>query len=161
MPGAQLPAKYLCLLLATFACDLATQLMPAAHKQGRQKCNAKATGEEKGDPSKGGRAQPFLVAFHRQPLLLASATQRHKEGQPLLLASASNLCPVRISKGGTRRGNLFCWVCNAQATGGATAAVAARYCGASSNGLRQQERHKEGQPLLFTSASFFCLGLWV
>jgi hypothetical protein len=33
MPGAQPPAKYICLLLATCACDLATQLMPAAHKQ--------------------------------------------------------------------------------------------------------------------------------
>jgi hypothetical protein len=75
MPGAHPPAKYLCLLLATFAfflltqrnlCPLrnrqqstfaccwlpllvtnATQLMPGAQKQGRQKCNAKATGEEK------------------------------------------------------------------------------------------------------------------
>jgi hypothetical protein len=40
MPAAQLPAKYLCLLLGTFAFDLATQLMPAAHKQGRQKQQA-------------------------------------------------------------------------------------------------------------------------
>jgi hypothetical protein len=33
MPAAHLPAKYLCLLLGTFAFYLATQLMPAAHPQ--------------------------------------------------------------------------------------------------------------------------------
>jgi hypothetical protein len=65
----------------TFACcwlpllvTNATQLMPGAQKQGRQKCNAKATGD---------------------PCLGATGTRAQVQ---------RNLCPVRISKGGKRGG---------------------------------------------------------
>jgi hypothetical protein len=71
MPGAQLPAKYLCLLLATFAFDLR---------------NAKA------------KVQRNLC-----PLRISKGGNRGGK-------SASNLCPVR-----NRQQSTFacCWVCNA------------------------------------------------
>jgi hypothetical protein len=64
------------------------------------KSSAKAH-KAKGDPCKGATGTTFALAFHRQPLLLASA---------------SNLCPVRRSKGGTRRGNSSKCISTAEGT---------------------------------------------
>jgi hypothetical protein len=45
MPVAQPPAKYLCLLLATFACDLSNAKAQAASALAQQKAKGEAQGE--------------------------------------------------------------------------------------------------------------------
>jgi hypothetical protein len=69
-------------------CPLRISKGPLQGRYGHNLCSSlsKARGAT-GEPSKGARAQPFLVAFHRQPLLVA------------------------MQRTGTRRGNLCLWLC--------------------------------------------------
>jgi hypothetical protein len=90
--------------------------------------------EAQGEHCKGATGTTFALAFHRQPLLLASA---------------SNLCPLRRSKGGTRRGNSSAKAHKATGEPSKGARAPGQQCNAifSRSQLqgRQQERKRQNQ----------------